>query len=61
MDGRFFGTADGYREGLLRLPRGQHRVELRAAGRYAWYGQVVIDAQPVTIETQLLPEPAAGR
>ena len=61
VDGRFFGTMDGYREGLLRLPRGQHRIELRAPNHYAWYGQVTIDAEPVRIETELVTSPPEGR
>jgi hypothetical protein len=61
VDGRFFGTMDGYRDGLLRLPRGQHRVELKAPGHYAWYGQVTIDAEPVRVETELVTSPPEGQ
>jgi hypothetical protein len=59
VDGAFHGRLDGYPEGVLRLPRGTHRLELRQRGHYSYYADIDAGPAPVEIETHLVPEPPA--
>ncbi len=56
VDGRFMGQVDGYAEGVVRLPAGPHRVELRKRGFEAWYGLVATGETAVEVRTHLVAE-----
>jgi hypothetical protein len=57
VDGAFAGRLDGYPEGVLRLPRGQRRLELRRRDHYTFYRVVDVGAEGVRIDTHLVPVP----
>ncbi len=64
VDGRFLGRVDGYAQGVVRLPEGPRRLELRKTGFEPWYGLVVVGPGAVTIDTRLVaqvPRGAEGR
>jgi hypothetical protein len=56
VDGRYLGRVDGYAQGVVRLPEGPRRLELRKKGFEPWYGLVVVGPEAVTIDTRLVPE-----
>lgn len=56
VDGVYRGRLDGYRDGVVRMPEGRHRIALRKNGHYAWYGTVDVGAVATTITTRLVPE-----
>lgn len=57
VDDRYLGQADRWRGGVVRLPEGPHRITLRKAGFYPWYGQVVAGEDAVTLTVRLVAEP----
>jgi hypothetical protein len=57
LDDAYFGRADRWRGGVARVPAGPHRVALRRAGYYPWYGEIVAGEQAVTLAVALLAEP----
>lgn len=59
VDGRFHGQLDGYPHGVVRLTRGAHRIGLRKAGYYAWYGLVDAGPDAVKVQARLVPEVAS--
>lgn len=64
VDGRYLGRVDGYAQGVVRLPEGQRRLELRRKGFEPWYGLVVVGPEAVTIDARLVaqvPRTAEGR
>ncbi len=58
VDGAFAGRLDGYPEGVLRLPRGTRRLELRQRDRYPYYQVIEVGAEGVRVDTRLVPIPA---
>ncbi|MCA9561362.1 MAG: hypothetical protein KC583_22590 [Myxococcales bacterium] len=56
VDGRYLGRVDGYARGVVRLPEGARRLELRKKGFEPWYGLVVVGPEAATIDTRLVPE-----
>ncbi len=57
VDGRFSGRLDGYPEGVVRLPAGEHRVRLGKSGYYSWYGVVQAGPSAARVRARLVAEP----
>ncbi|MCA9537542.1 MAG: PEGA domain-containing protein [Myxococcales bacterium] len=51
IDGHYRGQLGGYREGVIRLPRGHRRLSLQKPGFYAWYGE--LDAADTTLRFEV--------
>ena len=54
VDDVFQGEVARYREGVVPLPVGSHRLTIKAAGFYTWYGQAEITTRPTRIDVILV-------
>ena len=54
VDDEFQGEVARYREGVVPLPVGAHRLTIKAAGYYTWYGQADITVRPSRIDVTLV-------
>ena len=56
VDGRFHGLLHGYNQGVVRLPRGPHRLTLAKAGFYNFHRLIEIGPEAIEISTYLVAE-----
>jgi hypothetical protein len=56
IDGHFHGQLDGYPSGVMRVTAGPHRIGLRKAGFYPWYGRVEAGPEAARLSARLVPE-----
>lgn len=57
VDDRYAGQLDGYREGVLRVAPGPHRLTLRKPGHYPWHGEFEAGDAAAVVEARLIPTP----
>ena len=58
IDGKYHGQLKGYWDGLIALPEGERRVEIRCAGYYTQYFVVQIGQDAIRIDAPLVEIPA---
>ncbi|MCB9522268.1 MAG: hypothetical protein H6702_02680 [Myxococcales bacterium] len=57
VDDRYAGQLDGYRQGVLRVAPGKHRLTLRKPGHYPWHGEFMAGDQATVIDARLVAKP----
>jgi hypothetical protein len=56
VDDQFHGEIARYRDGVIPLTVGPHRVAIKARRHYSWYGVVEISTRPVHLAVTLVEE-----